>query len=413
MALVERALCGDEMGLGKTVEAICTMNTLGVDRYLIVCPASLLTNWKRELEKWSTSKYPVHIFSSKTKAPRDSIILLSYGLARPVIAERILRGYPFDGLICDECQHLKNDKSQRTKNILGYKGFFLRAEIVLALSGTPIVNRPSEIYTVVNRLNPKALGVESFHEYGLRFCDAKHDGFKWNYSGAKNLAQLGQLLRAGVMVRRLKSEVLPQLPAKIRRAIYLDKTEATDKVVARELAYHDLQLQGRLGIEGQAEVFRVRIQLGLTKVKAASAYIRTLLEGGVEKMLVFGYHREVIARMIGELSDFESVVITGATPKTSRQFRVDRFQIDPQCRIFFGAITAAGVGLNLTAASHVVVVEPSWVPGENEQCEDRCHRIGQINSVQVDYLIYEQSVDERVLQVVTRKARNIDLIMNH
>ena len=411
---VGKGIDGDAPGCGKTPTAIATMNTAGVDRYLVLCPASLCDNWHRELTKWSTGPFPPHVFAPAKRTPRDCILIMSYGLAsREEHAKRIMGGYPFGGVVCDEFHALKNMDSQRSKTVLAYDGFFSRANIVLGLSGTPLVNRPIEIFAFVNRINPRALGVDSMHDFGLKFCQARRDSWGWVYDGADNREELGRRLRSTCMVRRLKKDVLPELPPKIERAIYLDKNEATTRLVEFECGYYDAQQKhGSLTQEEQTNEMRVRIQLGLTKVRAAVEYIRMLLTGGVEKLIVFGLHRDVLARVLAGVSDFWPVIITGATPQKERQPRVDQFQNDPRCRVLLGCIQAAGVGFDMTAANYVVFVESSWVPGENEQASDRPHRIGQRRSVSVDYLIYSGSVDERVLSTVGKKARTLSAVLN-
>jgi len=413
LCAVQRGLEADPPGLGKTPISIASMNTLGIDQYLVVCPASLCENWRREIVRWSTGRFEPFVFQTGKPAPRDSILIMSFGVAGNVeIIRRIQRGFPAAGLIIDEAHYCKNLEAGRTLGVLGRGGLTSRIPVVFALTGTPLGNRPIELYPIASRLNPAATGCDTEHEYAVKYCDAFHDGFQWNYRGAKNLAELGRRLRSSIMIRRDKAAVLPQLPPKIRRAIYLDKNVETSRLVERECGYFEAAQAGKLRVTEEGEAFRVRVQLGLIKVPAAAAYIRMVLESGVEKAIAFGVHRDVLAGLIPLLADFQPVVITGATDPRNRSPRVDRFQTDPACRLFLGSIKAAGVGHDLTAATHVFMVESEWTPGDNEQAEDRPHRFTQTKSVVIDYLLFSGSADDKTLAIVNRKAKNIGSVLN-
>ena len=317
------------------------------------------------------------------------------------------------GALVHNCHFIKSPAAQRTRVILGHHGVFDRCEHVYCLSGTPVVNRPIEIYPLVSRLCPKSIDNMSMRQFGERFCEPTYNPFskRLTYPGAKNMSELAQRLRSTCMVRRLKKDVLKLLPPKIRRAIYLDATSETKKLVEREIEYHNAFLHGKFSLTTANESFRVRVQLGYLKVRPAIDYIKMLLET-CDKVLVFGVHREPLARILAGLATYWPVIITGSTPMADRQRRVDFFQNAPECRVFIGAIDAAGVGYTLTSASHVVIVEADWRPGVNEQAEDRAHRIGQRDAVTVDYLVFGNSVDEKVLKVVQKKARSIDALLN-
>lgn len=410
-----RVLMADPMGLGKTVEAIGFMNSSGVKQYLVICPASLLDNWKREIEKWSTLASEPYIFTTDGVNPRNSILILSYGLCSNIeILKRILSGYRFDGLVVDEMHMLKGMDSARTKNVLGINGPFDRAGCIACLSGTPIVNKPVDIWPIASRLRPEALGCKNFKEFGETFANAQYNTFsqRTEYVGSKNEEELGRLLRSTMMIRREKTAVLKDLPPKTRRAIYLSADATTSELVSAENAmYDDFLADKKLSLDRTSSSMRVRVQLACLKAPQVIDYIKMILEEE-HKVLVFGWHRQLLTEIICGLAKYNLVALTGATSKVERQKRVDAFQNNPDVRLFIGAIPAAGVGLTLTAANHVVMAESSWVPGENVQAEDRAHRMGQINNVVVDYLIYPRSVDERVLQVIGKKSNQIDLVLN-
>jgi SWI/SNF-related matrix-associated actin-dependent regulator 1 of chromatin subfamily A len=412
---VKKVLLSDDMGLGKSPQSIVAMNTLQIKKYIVFCPASLCDNWSREIAKWSLSPFKPHVFNTKKTTPRDCILICSYGVADNFeIINKIIINYRFNGVILDECHYLANPHAQRTKTLLGINGVMDRAECILALSGTPITNKPIDIYVLVNRLNPNALGVSSYKEFGETFAHKFKNPYthKIEYRGSKNEEELGQRLRSMLMIRRLKKDVLLDLPDKWRRAIYLDPTPEAKELVSQEFALYDSFLAGKkLYQDEENSAFRVRSQLAILKVPSVIEYCRIVLSS-VDKICIFGWHREFLTQIIIGLAEYNISVMTGGTPKGVRQGRVDKFQQDPSCRIFVGAITAAGVGITLTASSYVIMGEASWVPGENIQVEDRTYRIGQKNSVQVDYLCFPNSVDERVLKIIGSKATAIKSILD-
>lgn len=410
---VRKGFLADEMGLGKTPQAIAAFNTIGIDKYLVICPASLCANWKREVERWTTTRYPPHVFSSKP-CPKRCVLIVSYGVTSSMeTMRRIMRAYRFDGVIFDECHFLKNPEAIRSRVLFAKNGPFDRASAIFALSGTPIVNRPMDVFNVLMRMRPDVLGDMTENDFGNEYCVKEWNRFakRFVFTGAKNAEALGYKLRSTCLIRRLKKDVLAQLPPKIRRIIPLQTSESVAQTVARERDLFETAEQRALTEDERNEVFRVRVQLALWKVPIAEEYIRDLLLT-TPKVLVFGWHREAMARLCGRLAELRPVVLTGATPDKERQQRVDLFQNDPSRRVFIGSIAAAGIGLTLTAAHHVVMIEASWRPGDNEQAEDRAHRITQQKTVVIDYLVYQKSVDERVLDVSNRKTKVIEKIFN-
>lgn len=412
---VKRGLCADLMGMGKTPTAIATMNTAKVSQYLVIAPASLLDNWKREIERWNSLDKAVHIYRTGKKTPRDCILVLSYGMCSNVeILKRLLANYKFEGLICDESHYLAGRESLRTRNVLGIGGPFDRAEYICCLSGTPAQNRPVEIFPVASRLNSEALGFRTFREFGQYFAEEKRNAFtgRIEYVGSRNEHELGRRLRSSIMVRRDKASVLKDLPPKTRRAIYLDTDDAVESLVSREaLLYDDFLAGKKLDLDRSDSAMRVRVQLAILKTKQVIEYAKMILTTE-EKICIFGMHRQLLTEVFLGLAKYNPRVISGATNPKNRQGRVDDFQNDPSVRVFVGSVQAAGVGITLTASSYSIHAEASWVPGENIQAEDRQHRIGQRNHVICDYLIYPRSVDEKVLCAIGDKASKISLCLD-
>jgi len=365
---------------------------------LIVCPKSVLLNWQREADKWMI---------------RSDVLfcVINYDrLGKLTITE------PFDLLVADEAHYLKTPTAKRTKLF-----FAIPAKRTLFLTGTPILNRPIELWPMLQRLDPLDLGRDKW-AFGYRYCNLrqKRVGFSktvYDWNGSNNLDELQEKLRAKCMVRRLKADVLTELPAKRRQIIPLDHSGATklleaERKLAREVGFEEMARRLESGAAvGMTEMSKVRHELGLAKVDKAIDHITDLLEN-TGKVVVFAHHRDVIEALVNGLQPFNPLVITGATDAKSRQLRVELFQAGPGNRVFIGQIQAAGVGITLTAASTVVFVEQDWTPGNMAQAEDRCHRIGQKESVLIQYLVFDESLDANMANTLIRKSRVADAALD-
>jgi SWI/SNF-related matrix-associated actin-dependent regulator 1 of chromatin subfamily A len=426
-------LIGDEMGLGKTIQAIGACNAdPEVRSVLVVCPASLKVNWAREWARWSVRKMSLGIANGGA-LPATEVVVINYDVLKKHSAA--IRARSWDVLIIDEAHACKNPKTGRTQQVLGKwdkekdkRIAPIAARRRLFLTGTPILNKPIELWPIVHSLDPQGLGA-NWRGFVMRYCAGHDSGFGWDVSGASNLEELQDRLRM-FMVRRLKADVLKELPAK-RRSVVVLPADGAGKVIAAESAGYDAA-QARIEearvacelakAEGEesynaavsrlrdasgaafAEIAKLRHATALAKVPAMIEYLREVLES--EKVVFFAHHLDVIAAVAAEFPG--CAVLTGEHSQEQRQLAVDRFQRDADCRLFIGGIKAAGVGLTLTAASHVVMGELDWVPGNVTQCEDRCHRIGQANSVLVEHLVLDGSLDVRMANILVAKQEIID-----
>lgn len=412
----EHTLFADPPGLGKTIQSIGHANAENFQSGMILCPTSLQHNWKRELEKWSTVSHKIEIYHPKTFDVRGerSLLIFPYsyasmlGAVKQVLEWQKYRG-KIDWMSLDEVHNLKNPEAKRTKYVFAKNGLIARVKRVHALSGTPIVNRPMELYPVIANLAPDAIGRMTKFEYGIHFCAGFKGPWGWDFSGASNLKLLGMKLRSHFMVRRNKEEVLTDLPDKYPpNLVYIDPTKKVGETV-REFKTFDTDLAIKRAVTADfTEISRVRRLLGEEKIESSIEYIKTQLDGGHEKIVVFAHHKDVIEGLEKGLSEFRPVSVRGDTDPLDRQKAVDRFQTDKTTRLFIASIGAGSVGFTLTAASYVVFVEFSWVPGENEQAIDRTHRIGQTKAVQVDFLVHQDSLDDRVLKVLLHKMKAIN-----
>lgn len=425
-----RVLLADEMGLGKTIQAIGACNFLYADkkpRILIVCPATLKINWKNEWLKWSTLGLRVGIahggFFPTALTGRPDVTILNYDILQR--HQKVMRLVEWDALILDEAHYLKNHEAKRTINVLGgEKVSPLRAKRVMALTGTPMLNRPIELFALLRFMLPA--GFSNLHQYAKRYCAAHKGPFGWDYKGHSNLEELQTYLRSTLMVRRAKKEVIKDLPPKIRQLIEIEpdvKTRSLLEDIDEELgvglrgrtSYSDEEFQWMVGRARSClspdftKISIVRRQLSEAKIPYAINHLKNLLNS-VDKIIVFCHHRE-LAKCIHEAFTC-SVLLLGGMSLEAKEKAKSAFQENPDTRIFVGGYKAAGVGLTLTASSTVVFAETvSWVPGEISQAEDRAHRIGQTESVLVQHLVFSGSVDTLMLKHVVEKQRLLDEVM--
>lgn len=415
-------LIADEMGLGKTIQGIGIANSdPSVRRVLIVCPASLKLNWQREWRKWDVKGLSTAVADSKWTDSGADVVIINYENVEKCAAD--IAAVQWDLMILDECHYVKNSKAKRTKTMLGYyhkkakemiSGLITHSTRKVFLTGTPIVNRPIELWTIVQACDPEGLG-KSFFGFAKRYCNAYHNGYGWDFSGASNLDELHERLRKSFMVRRLKSDVLKDLPPKRRSIIALKPTKAQQKAIESELKafgfdeedYEDvlanMQESGSIDFE---RVSAVRRQVALAKIDGVIEQAEALLEE-TEKLVIMAHHHEVIDRLTEAFGE-KAVKLDGRMNQDARQESVDRFQNDPSVKVFVGSIKAAGVGITLTASSTVLFAELDWTPGNMSQAEDRCHRIGQKDMVNIYHVVLDGSVDARVAKILVQKQSVID-----
>jgi len=415
-------LFADEMGLGKTIEALGVINADGeAQRVLIVCPASLKLNWARECERWLVDRGPVGV-AGKTFPDDANVVIVNYDILGKWKSE--LRG-PWDVLVADECHYVKNKDAKRSKALNA-----LAARRRLYLTGTPILNRPVELWSIVSALAPDEF--DNFWKFAKRYCKPVRNRFGWEFTGAANLDELHERLRSTIMVRRTKAQVLPDLPPKRRQVIELASDQMASLIAVEAEAWqeherrlNELRAMTRTGGEPSeaqlkalraginaafGELAKLRQATALAKVPLVVAHIENVIdESG--KLVVFAHHRAVIRELAEPFGD-AAVTLTGEHDIVTRQAAVDRFQEDPTCRIFIGSITAAGLGLTLTASAHVIFAELDWVPAHLTQAEDRTHRIGQAESVLVQHLVLEDSLDARMVGTLIKKQRVIDKVVD-
>ncbi|KAK3418183.1 hypothetical protein EUGRSUZ_H04132 [Eucalyptus grandis] len=377
-----RVLIADEMGLGKTLQAIavatCVRDSWPV---LVLTPSSLRLHWATMIQQW-------------LNIPSSDILLV----------------------IADESHFLKNAQAKRTTATLPV---IKKAQYAMLLSGTPALSRPIELHKQLEALYPDVY--KNVHEYGQRYCKG---GFFGVYQGASNHEELHNLMKATVMIRRLKREVLTQLPVKRRQQVFLDLADKDMKrinALFRELKGIKERIKACTSKE-EAEslkfseknlINKIYTDSAEAKIPAVLDYLETVVEAGC-KFLIFAHHQP----MMDAIHEFllkkkvGSIRIDGSTPAVARQALVTDFQEKDAIKAAVLSIRAGGVGLTLTAASTVIFAELSWTPGDLIQAEDRAHRIGQVSSVNIYYLLANDTVDDIIWDVVQSKLENLGQVLD-
>jgi len=445
-------LNADEMGLGKTVQTAGLMNLLPeIKKVLVVSPSTLKLNWQREFEKWLIKKRDIQILDTKSTKVFADICITNYESLKKL--QPILSKESWDLLVIDECHKIKSKSSDRTlfiwggervkkekgktvRNAQGHKLFERIEGIVngnvkrkLLLTVIPILNKPVELQPILKELGCDF--AQDFMKYAKRYCAAKQGYWGWDFSGASNLDELQQRLRESVMVRRLKKDVLKELPAKRRQIIELstngfenqiNKEKEMSKVFERvkqeldEIRNDETYREKVEELKGMkksefTEISKLRHETALLKVPSVIEHCKDLLESE-NKIVVFAHHHDVINGLMEGLKEYGVVILTGEQKPEEKQQAVDSFQNKETIRVFIGSIQAAGVGITLTSASTAVFAELDWTPGIVQQAEDRIHRIGQENSVLIQHVVIDGSIDSHIAKILVFKQSIIDKALN-
>lgn len=424
----QRLIVGDQPGLGKTAQAIATVTAANAFPCLVICPSSLKLNWQREFHMWTDKK--AMLLSDKNKdtwpmfaqtgnnlfetTAMNHVFIVNYESLKKYFVASIDKQADtplrlnhikfkqtinlFKSVIIDESHRCKDLKTQQTKFV---KGICHGKEWILALTGTPVVNKPKDLISQLGIIDQ--LGdFGGYTGFTKRFCDD-------TYGPGSNLKELNYLLSKTCFYRRDKSEVLKDLPAKMRQVVLCDiatKKEYNDALKDLEEYLkkykHATDEQVARSMKGE-----VMVKIGILKNISARGkladvveYVNDVIESG-EKIVLFTHLHDVQKNILKHFPD--ALTIFGDDDGPTRQRNVDSFQKDPDKKLIVCSIKAAGVGITLTAASRVAFVELPWHPADSEQCEDRCHRIGQVDSVQCTYFLGKSTIDEWIYQIINDK----------
>ena len=407
-------LLAHEMGLGKTLIACELINRLKLYKILVICKASIKTNWERRLQEYLDGNFlwEIQIVQKKIETihPNAGIVIVNYDLISHSNIFYQLKNIKFQLIICDEAHYLKNLKTKRTTAILSRNGLIHNCERSLMMTGTPVLNRPSELYPMLKVLAPAVISPYSdYWSYAKRYCDAWQDGFGLNDRGASHTDELNKKLREHYMIRKTWEEVDVQLPKRRYEMVFIDPSEEVKGPlkILETFERGDFKHQ-KLGADG-GQLATLRRETAEAKVAACIEQIKGYVESS-GKLVIFAYHHSVIERLENDLKEYGVITLTGNTSQSNRQRAIDTFRQEGEAKkVFIGQIQAAGEGIDgLQEVCHnILFIESSWVPSEISQAIARLWRLGQTQTVLIRFLVWANSIEEHMIRVALDKVKTI------
>lgn len=435
----KHSLVGDEPGLGKTPIAIVIANEMRAKRVLVVCPASIRYQWERRIVEWSTMNrsyrvpngFVYRIMSSSLGVHRDAAwTVISWDLVRSPFLRRALLEGKFDLMILDEVHYAKTPSSGRTRAVFGNRAMpdpdglaplLDASERCVALTGTPLPNRPREAYTLLRGLAWDAIDWASERAFNERFNPIRRektdDGRFYLDERVGRQGELQNRLRANLMVRHLKRDVMKQLQLPVYDLIQLEETAAVRAALQAEKLL-DIDPESLKGKDAAVlgEIATVRRLMGVAMAPQITTYLDMLLNGGDDKLVVFAWHIEVLDILQRALvkAEWNPIRIDGSDSGRSKDDKVRLFIREPKHHILIGNMLSMGTGTDglQEVSTHGLIAEPDWVFGNNVQAFDRLDRGGQRGQVQGDIFVVPGSIAERVLASALRKAAVIHKAMD-
>lgn len=406
------ALLADDMGLGKTIQAIEALGYVKPGKAIIVCPKNTAKQWLKEIQKFRDPWVVQWIKSSSDKIKSAHIFIMSYGIAVEV-KHKFLKS-SVDALIFDEAHYLKSIYSQRTQAAFGDMGLVRKAKRVWLLTGTPIENTPIDLYPMLVTLAPQLIEpYTNYYDFAKRFCDGRTVKRRvrgrtiptFYDKGVSHREELKKRL-GGFMLRRLKEEVVSQLPLLRTMTIEHEADTVTREIMEEfnllktEQKYYFTEL----GIRSS-----VRQRLALYKVQKSLEYIEADLES-VSKLIVYAHHKKVIEELQKALQKYHPVTITG---ETNKRYDIVTDFVEGRSRILIGSITAMGIGIDrLQKASSVMhLIEWDDTPGKTNQAIDRLHRMGQEDPVYAKFHVVQDSLESKMLKALLRKESDASYLV--
>jgi SWI/SNF-related matrix-associated actin-dependent regulator 1 of chromatin subfamily A len=399
-----RTFLADEQGLGKTVEALATLEADDAFPAVVICPASMKLTWAREAARWLPDRSVAIVQGRAGVAPHTDITILNYEIVeahREVLSQRGLKA-----LVADESHYCKNPQAKRTRSVRRLAESVVDGGLRLALTGTPVMNHADELIAqlrVIGRLGEFGSGAS----------------FSRQFEGELSEERLHWHLRRSCFVRRLKSEVLPQLPAKRQVVVPVALNNEAEYRLAEDdviewlktqpidLAQLDAKIAATLRAERLAQLTALQRLAARGKLAAATSWIHDFLESG-EPLVVFARHREIQEAVVKRFPD--ALHLLGADSVVARQAAIEAFQRPDGPQLIVCATRVAAQGITLTRASNVCFLELEWTPAIHDQAEDRVHRIGQLDSVTAWYLLAADTIDETMARLIQRKRQVVDAV---
>ena len=404
----------DSMGIGKTPQAIFSAKALAINsrKILIVCPATLKINWKREIKKFINEKALIIGNKSwESRIDHYNWFIINYDQLKKW--EDYLLSKKFDVCIIDEAHFLAKKGNNRTNIFMGckqnkkkkdskeHRGIIKVCKKLILLTGTPITSRPENLYNLLKMCNHST--AKSWMNFVVRYCNAKRTRFGLDTSGCSNSRELYDLTR-DVMLGRNKEDVL-DLPPKTRRTLVVEIDKREYNKLWTDYKNDPKNNKAIMNCEALVMLGKLKMAWSIAKLPATIELIEEMLEEG-EKVLVFTNYTQVATTLKEHFSEF-AVMLTGGMTDKQKQESVDSFQNNENIRLLIGNLKAAGVGYNMTEATQVVKNDFSFIPADHFQAEDRAHRITTKHHVQVTYMVANGTIDERLADIIIKKVEYI------
>jgi SWI/SNF-related matrix-associated actin-dependent regulator of chromatin subfamily A-like protein 1 len=392
-----RAFLADEQGLGKTVQALAALEADGAYPAVVICPAGLKLNWRREIEHWLPHRSVAVVSGTGGAVPDAEIVVLNYEIVHAHRARLALRRPR--ALVLDESHYVKNPRAKRTQAVRRLAEALEPDALRLALTGTPVMNHAEELIAQL-----RIIGRLSDFGSGARFAR--------RFQGAGAEERIHWHLRRRCFVRRLKADVLPQLPAKRQVAVPVALENEREYRLAEadvvawlreqplELGELEARVAAALRAERLAQLNALKRLAARGKTGPALAWIDDFLASD-EPLVVFAGNREVQDLVLERFPD--ALHVLGRDPLPQREAAVRAFQEPDGPQLMVCATRVGGQGITLTRASNVAFLDLEWTPAMHDQAEDRCHRIGQQDAVTAWYLLAAETIDETMIELIARK----------
>lgn len=401
-------LISDPPGCGKTLQALGWMHYTEAYPVLIIVPATIKTQWGREITKWLGINHKYQILQGKTPCQlRPITTIINWDILNAWLPALLKVGFQL--VIGDEVQAIGNTTAKRTKAFQKLSRQCPRGPV--GLSGTPIRTRPEQFWPMLNLVSETIF--PDLGKFRSRYCNPHHDGYGWNYSGAANLEELHSLAMR-CMIRREKS--ILNLPPKIRDPIYLD-TEGMAQYLLEEKEFLEkasLLTSGKISRKELDERLE-SLKRTAYRIKEVSiiSWIKEQMESSDEPLLVFGWHQAVLEKLVLELKAYKPLLINGSVTGKARDKVVESFKAG-KSKLLFGNIQAMGVGLDSLqhVCSRGAFVEFAHNPGDMEQAEDRLYRSGQDNSVIWSYLLATGTIDEKLMAKINSRSGIMNMLLD-
>ena len=407
----KKFILADDMGLGKTTSTIIAALEANSKKVLIICPATLKINWKREIENYSDKS--IYIAEGKNFSTDADFVIINYDIIKNFHDPKkkddseILKAN-FDLVIVDEAHYIKNGQAQRTKLI---NDLVKNIDRLWLLSGTPMTSRPMDYFNLLSLVDSPVS--KNWMAYAIRYCQGYQfnvGGRKvWNITGASNLDELRERT-AGTILRRLKENVL-DLPDKIITPVYLRlKSKNYEEVMGEYYDWYDKNPDESKSLTVQfSKLTKVRQIIADEKISQTIEIAENIIEQD-KKVIIFCNFTDSLNKIIEHFGK-SAVKLDGSMSKPERQRSVDEFQDNPKVKVFVGNIKAAAVGITLTAGEAVIFNDLSFLPSDMAQAEDRAYRYGQKNNVLVYYPIFDNTVEGIIYDIVNAKKQVIATVM--